>query len=96
MWRIIQTRLREGPPVWLPAVSTLPVVAACVALGRVSSSADAGLAAGVLAAAILSPPLGLVALALAGVGLFRMRGVQAATTLPTLCPITTTSSTRMP
>jgi 4-amino-4-deoxy-L-arabinose transferase-like glycosyltransferase len=66
MWRIIQTRLREGPPVWLPAVSTLPVVAACVALGRVSSSADAGLAAGVLAAAILSPPLGLVALATSG------------------------------
>lgn len=61
-WRSVRGRVRTGPPSWLPTVSALLVVAACTALGRTSRTTDMLLAAGLLAAAVVVPPLGLVAL----------------------------------
>lgn len=64
----LQARLHHGPPVWLPGLVTIGVVAAAVALGRAMSLpppspaiVDAVLAVAMIAAAVLSPALGVIA-----------------------------------
>lgn len=61
-WRSVRRHVQEGPPRWLPALCVLLVVAACLALGRTSDQTALRLAAGLLVAAIVAPPLGVVAL----------------------------------
>ena len=61
-WHALRGRIRNGPPAWLPAVATVVVAGMAGALGRISLPIDLVLAASLLAAAILAPPLGLVAL----------------------------------
>jgi len=62
----LRARLCEGPPRWLPSVATWLVVAASVALGRTTERGDVALAAALIGAALLAPPLGFVALIAGG------------------------------
>jgi hypothetical protein len=57
-----RTRLVEAAESVVPALATVAVAAAAIALGRGTPHLDLALAAGMLAAAIAAPPLGVVAL----------------------------------
>ena len=61
-WQTLCRRVANGPPGWLPTLATLLVVAACIGLGRSSRTVDLLLGLGLVAAAVLVPALGMVAL----------------------------------
>ena len=67
-WQTVRARAQRAPPGWVPVVSAGVVAAASAAIGRapLSAAADLLLAAGLAAAAVVSPPLGLVALIAGG------------------------------
>jgi hypothetical protein len=64
----LRVRLRDGPPAWLPGFVTIGVAAAVIVIGRIPglpppalALTDAVLIIALIVAAVLSPPLGVIA-----------------------------------
>src|SRR5215470_5710773 len=60
--RHLRARLQQGPPPWLPGVATLLIALGCTALGRTTPTVGMAIAGALFIAAMLAPPLGIVAL----------------------------------